>query len=533
MATVAPPPSKRQKLAATEKAERQAEDARIPEGLGSVRVQFLDQSTGKAAGPAVAISVQDATVKNLEALLNTLNSTDPSERTPYRFFFRDNRAAADADGADALSSAVDIDNSIYHSILLPKLSSVEDTITLHYVPQAVFRVRAVSRCSAAIAGHGEPILCAQFSPVSSSILATGSGDNTARIWDTDTGTPLHTLKGHTSWVLTVAFSPCGSILATGSMDNSIRLWNPTTGEALGGPLKSHTKWITSLAWEPYHNSAPGKPRLASGSKDGTVKIWDVPLRRIEHTLTGHKSCVTCVKWGGIHRLYTSSQDKTIRVYNTRSWSSLHILTAHAHWVNHLALSTDHVLRTSYHDPRSRLEKTDGTDEKRAKAKQRFETAARRNGAIEEKLLSASDDNTIFLWTPSSFDPESNSTPKPVARLLGHQKQVNHVAFAPDGLTIASVSFDNSVKLWSASDGKFITTLRGHVGAVYMCCFSADSRLLVTASKDTTVKVWDVKTGKLKEDLPGHKDEVFAVDWAADGNAVASGGKDKMIRIWKS
>lgn len=68
-------------------------------------------------------------------------------------------------------------------------------------------------------------------------MASGSGDNTARIWDCDTGTPLHTLKGHTSWVLVVSWSPDGSTIATGSMDNTVRLWDPQTGEPLGQPLK--------------------------------------------------------------------------------------------------------------------------------------------------------------------------------------------------------------------------------------------------------------------------------------------------------
>jgi hypothetical protein len=72
MATVLPPPSKRQKLAASEKAERAAEEIRIPDDLGSVRVQFVEQSTGKTTGPAVAVPVKDATVKNLETLLNTI-----------------------------------------------------------------------------------------------------------------------------------------------------------------------------------------------------------------------------------------------------------------------------------------------------------------------------------------------------------------------------------------------------------------------------------------------------------------------------
>jgi WD40 repeat protein len=96
---------------------------------------------------------------------------------------------------------------------------------------------------------------------------------------------------------------------------------------------------------------------------------------------------------------------------------------------------------------------------------------------------------MYLWEPSKGT-------KPIARMIGHQKQVNHVTFSPDGLLIASAGFDNHTKIWNARDGKFINTLRGHVALVYQCCFSADSRLLVTASKDTTLKVWDMRTHKL-------------------------------------
>ena len=72
MATLVPPPSKRQKFAAAEKARKQQDIETIPTDLGSIRVQFFDQSNGSAAGPAVAIPVIDATVKNLETLLNAL-----------------------------------------------------------------------------------------------------------------------------------------------------------------------------------------------------------------------------------------------------------------------------------------------------------------------------------------------------------------------------------------------------------------------------------------------------------------------------
>jgi hypothetical protein len=72
MATLYPPPSKRQKLAQAEKAREQQEIESIPSDLGSVRVQFYDQATGQPTGPAVSVPVADANVKNLETLLNTL-----------------------------------------------------------------------------------------------------------------------------------------------------------------------------------------------------------------------------------------------------------------------------------------------------------------------------------------------------------------------------------------------------------------------------------------------------------------------------
>jgi hypothetical protein len=94
MATVVPPPSKRQKLEAADKSQREAEFARIPDDLGSVRIQFVDQASGNATGPVVAVPVKDATVKNLETVLNTIQGrvgqyhlTPPRERYG-RLFFR-------------------------------------------------------------------------------------------------------------------------------------------------------------------------------------------------------------------------------------------------------------------------------------------------------------------------------------------------------------------------------------------------------------------------------------------------------------
>jgi ribosome assembly protein 4 len=173
MATQYPPPSKRQKRAQAEfTREQQDVDTTIPDG--TVRVRFVDQATGETGSlPVLTVQLSQATTKNLEILLNNLKD-QADDQVPYRFFH------------DEATEALGDKEDLYNALVKPGKASAETEIVLQYAPQAVFRVKAVSRCSAAVSGHGDNILAVQFSPKNSGRMASGSGDKTVRIWDCDT-----------------------------------------------------------------------------------------------------------------------------------------------------------------------------------------------------------------------------------------------------------------------------------------------------------------------------------------------------------
>uniref|UniRef100_A0A0C9QVM9 TSA: Wollemia nobilis Ref_Wollemi_Transcript_5414_2075 transcribed RNA sequence n=1 Tax=Wollemia nobilis TaxID=56998 RepID=A0A0C9QVM9_9CONI len=460
---------------------------------------LLTDPEGNALGASVDLP-QDISPPQLTALVNALLKNE--EKLPYAFYISDQELVGQLG-----------------TYLLKNKVSVEQVLRIVYQPQAVFRIRPVTRCSSTIAGHTEAVLSVSFSPDGHQ-LASGSGDTTVRFWDLNTQTPLYTCTGHRNWVLCIAWSPDGKQLVSGSKDGDLRLWDPETGKASGTPLNGHKKWITGLAWEPVHLQAPCR-RFASSSKDGDVRIWDTSLRRCVMSLTGHTLAVTCVKWGGDGMIYSSSQDCTIKVWDGSNGKLIRELKGHGHWVNTLALSTEYALRTGPYDHTGK--QYSSAEKMKEAAMERYKSARK---DAPERLVSGSDDFTMFLWEPAS-------SKHPKARMTGHQQLVNHVYFSPDGQWVASASFDKSVKLWNGITGKFVTTFRGHVGPVYQISWSADSRLLLSGSKDSTLKLWDMRTLKLKEDLPGHADEVFCVDWSPDGEKVASGGKDRVLKLWMS
>ena len=93
-----------------------------------------------------------------------------------------------------------------------------------------------------------------------------TSDDTAKLWDAETGRVLFMLRGHSAWVQDVCSSSDGHQVATASWDNTPKIWNAETGQEIH-TLKGHTRWVLSVCY------SPDGERLATGSQDSTVKLW--------------------------------------------------------------------------------------------------------------------------------------------------------------------------------------------------------------------------------------------------------------------
>ena len=137
-----------------------------------------------------------------------------------------------------------------------------------------------------------------------------------------------------------------------------------------------------------------------------------------------------------------------------------------------------------------------------------------------RLLAVAEDDYIYLWNVGDW--------KPYLRLKGHLSDVTSVKFSPDGLTLASGSYDGTIKLWQVSDGVLLNTLKGHGNQVTGVAFHPGGQQLVSTSRDHTARLWQID-GTSLHIFPGYP--TFSAAYAPDGQTLALGYADS-VRIYR-
>ena len=254
---------------------------------------------------------------------------------------------------------------------------------------------------------------------------------------------------------------------------------PSPGEKLGvlRVLSGHNDSVLCLAL-----SADGQ-RLASGSVDRTIKVWNLATDQEVYSLEAHADGVWGVALSANGRILVSgSRDQTIKVWDFSTGQKIGSLTGHTDYVTSVAISGD--------------------------------------GRI---LVSGSFDQSVKVW--------DLSTGRELRTLTGHTGPVWSVALSSDKWIAVSGSADGTIKVWKLSTGQEVRTLTGHTNDVLCVAMSENGQTLVSGSRDQTIKVWKLTTGQEMDALTDHTDAIYCLVLSSDGQTLVSGGEDKTIKVW--
>ncbi|MFI7474188.1 hypothetical protein ACIBQ8_17695, partial [Nonomuraea sp. NPDC049646] len=353
-----------------------------------------------------------------------------------------------------------------------------------------------------------------------------------------------TLTGHNDAVNAISFGtlPDGTpLLATGSHDGTVRLWDPTTG-LTSGSLTGHTSTISAVA---FGTLPDGTLLLATGSHDGTVRLWDPTTGLTSGSLTGHTSTISAVAFGtlpdGTLLLATGSHDGTVRLWDPTTGLTSGSLTGHTSTISAVAFGTlpdgTPLLATGSHDGQVRLWDPATGQQLTTPTGHNNKVSAVAFGTLPDGtplLATGSHDGTVRLWDPTTGLTSGS--------LTGHTSTISAVAFGtlPDGtLLLATGSHDGTVRLWNPATGAHHTTLTGSASPVHAIAFGTlpdGVPLLATGSHDGTVRLWNSATDTHHTTMTGHTGPVSALAFTIvpDGTSMlATGSHDHTVRLWDS
>ncbi|HEX8180921.1 MAG TPA: caspase family protein [Pyrinomonadaceae bacterium] len=373
-------------------------------------------------------------------------------------------------------------------------------------------------------GHALRVDGLAFSP-DGRLFASGSKDNTVRLWETASGRELRKLMGHTAWVKAVAFSPDGNLLASAAIDGTIKFWEVSSGRELknvtgGGSINAIT-------------FSPDKRLVAAGTADGAVLLIDVATAQVSQKLTGHTGAVLALDFSADGKLLASAgRDMGVRLWDVAVVAGareLKILTGHADRVRAVAFSPDGKrLASAGNDKTIKLWDVGKGKELRTLAGHTGAVLAVAFTADGRTVLSASADHrTVKLW-----DAESGRETQTIAEADNIDTQ-EAVVFSADGRTVASSNGDKTVLLRDIGrrSAEHARTLETHSSGVYTTAFSDDKKWFASGSRDNSVHLWETATGREVQSTDAQIGSITSLAFSPDSHVLASGGFSGQIKLW--
>jgi len=349
------------------------------------------------------------------------------------------------------------------------------------------------------------------------------------------------LQGHDSEVFICAWNPKQDLLASGSGDSTARIWNLTGGSGgssdskpsvnvlqhcieMGGKEVPSNKDVTSLDWNCNGNL------LATGSYDGFARIWSTN-GTLENTLGQHKGPIFALKWNKSgNYILSAGVDRTTIIWEAATGHCKQQFAFHTHPALDVDWKSEEVFASCSTDKQIHVCQLSKKEPIKSFQGHTNEVNAIKWDPQGKFLASCSDDMTLKIW---SMDRDNC-----LHDLQAHQKEIYTIKWSPTGpctqnpnmnLVLASASFDSTVRLWDVERGACLHTLTRHKEPVYSVAFSPDGKFLASGSFDKCVHIWSTQSGQLVHSYMG-TGGIFEVCWNSKGDKVGASAADGTVFV---
>lgn len=282
------------------------------------------------------------------------------------------------------------------------------------------------------------------------------------------------LKGDTSIISALAFSPNGKLFASGSWDRYIKIWDAQTGQLMRN-FEAHKSMVTALSFGLDNKT------LTSGSWEPRIKIWDAvngdEIAVMSHAVTEK---VTALSYSPDHKLMAVAAFDSIRLFDAEK-NFIRAFGGHTNTINEVCFSPD-----------------------------------------GKRIASASWDRTVRIWDVA--------TGKCIKTLKGHLANVNSVSFGPDGNTIVSAADDGLVRICDGNTGEFKANMNMETG-ITCAALAPDGKYIAGGCTDGKIRIMELLTEKTVKTFTGHTKPLTKLEFSANGENLASASEDMTIRIW--
>jgi WD40 repeat protein/tRNA A-37 threonylcarbamoyl transferase component Bud32 len=387
--------------------------------------------------------------------------------------------------------------------------------------------------------HEDSVLALCFSGDGKRLLA-GSADGTAALWDVRSGRRIGPPLEHQDAVWATAFSPKGETVLAGTRDGSLRLWKPAR-EALPCRELSHEEdQVMAAALSPD----PSAPLLVTGGSRGMVRVWNVQtgerlFPRPSHSdKAAHADDVWAVSFSPDGRLFaTGSRDETVKIWDANRFQVVRTLndwnlsegepgkTGSPRRVRSLAFSPDgrHLLVGGGGGRGTAvLWQVDGAGRVLHEGDTVWQVAFSPDG---QAIALATGDGSVSLQRPEGESMRCFGPP------LRQQRRVNALTFSPDGRLLLAGGIEGVAQVWDVRTGGPVGKPLRHPGAVWSAAF-LDEHTALTGCRDGGGRLWDVRTGLPIGSPLRHGGVVWAAACRPGGRLAVTGSEDGTARVWQ-